>query len=212
MNQWACEFFAGSIAEWVMVFVTLFTGLAVAFLAYQANRATHVVRGEVASDRQRRARTFGHMISVEVGGAQSAFYNLRSALEREIDEQRIPDVESIRRVQRHLNLSFLPNVIQGMGNVDLLPESCAAPLLSGMAAIENVRRALTVTLTSPSNLNENGLLTPVGMENVERVCAMLKSMEIRFHAAHRALWEFNYPGQQIFEWQYPEGAIKPEGL
>jgi hypothetical protein len=151
------------------------------------------------------------MISVEVGSAQSAFYNIRKGLEHEIDGERIPDLQQIRRIDQQLRLSFLPHVTQNMGNVDLLPEACAVPLMSGMAAIENARRSLTITLDSPVNIADNDILTPVGMDNVERVCDLLKGVEIRLRDAHRALWAFNFPGQPLTEWSYPEGANVPQG-
>ncbi len=210
MNQWACDFFAGSVADWVMVFVTLLTGIAVAVLAYQANSAANTLRREAKSENRRRARTFGYMISVEVGGAQSAYYNMRKGLEHEVDGERIPDVEKIRTIDGFLNFLFLPHVGQNMGNVDLLPENCAVPLLSGMAAIENAKRSLKITLKSSVNIDPNGILTPVGMGNIDRVCGLLRSVETRFRDAHRALWAFNFPGQAIVEWQYPEGAILPD--
>lgn len=211
MDRWACEFFAGSIADWMMVCVTLLTGVAVAVLAYQANQTAITTRREAAENLQRRARTFGYMISVEVGGAQSAYYNLRQVLETEVDRTRIPSVDNIERAKKNLDLSFLPHVEQSMGNVDLLPEACAVPLLSGLATIATVRRSLKITLDAPANVDQGRLLTPTGMENVERVCSLLRSAEIRFRDAHRALFAFNFPGTLLVEWRYPEGARPPEG-
>lgn len=208
MNEAACHFFAGSVAEWLMLAVTLFTGIAVAVLAYQSNNFTKRAKTEIDASHARRARVFGYMISTEVGAAQSAFYNIRKALETEVDNTRIPDLDNIRLAARNLSRSFLPSVTQSIGNVDLLPEPCAVPLLSAVASVENARRCLELTLDAPVNV-EGNLLTPLGMTNVDRVVDLLKSAEVRFQKAHRALWQFNFPTEPITEWQYPAGAILP---
>jgi len=191
-----------------MLIVTLFAGIAVATLAYQANAFTKRVKAENDAANARRARVFGYMIGTEVGAAQSAFYNIRRALEIEVDGERIPDLDNIRRAARDLNKSFIPSVTQSIGNVDLLPEQCAVPLLSGVAGVENARRSLDITLDAPSNVQGN-VLTPAGMENIQRVIGLLMSAEARFRDAHRALWGFNFAGQPLTEWQYPEGAVLP---
>jgi hypothetical protein len=198
MDQTICQFFAGSVAEWLMLVVTLFTGIAVATLAYQSNAFTKRTKAESDAANARRARVFGYMIGTEVGAAQSAFYNIRRALETEVDGTRLPDLESIRRAARDLNKSYLPSVTQSIGNVDLLPEQCAVPLLSGIAGIENARRCLDITLDAPINV-EGNLLTPIGMANIDRVKGLLMSAEVRFRDSHRALWQFNFPGEQITE-------------
>ncbi|MFL9585122.1 hypothetical protein [Stenotrophomonas sp. AB1(2024)] len=208
MNKAMCHFFAGSVAEWLMLVVTLFTGIAVAVLAYQANNFTKRTKAEVDASNARRARVFGYMISTEVGGAQSAFYNIRKALEIEVDNARIPNLDNIRLAARNVSKSFLPSVTQSIGNVDLLPESCAVPLLGAVASIENARRCLEITLEAPVNV-EGNILTPVGMNNIDRVVSLLMSAEIRFQKAHRALWQFNFPTEPITEWQYPADAILP---
>jgi len=218
INCVAC--YASQITDWPMFIVTLLTGAAVAYLgfkSYQISKKSHEasiranemadsVREQAEQFNQRRARTFGSMIQVEVGGAQSALYNIRAGLEREIDGTRIPDMDYIRRSHEHLKLQFLPHVTQSMGNVDALPETVAAPLLRGMADIETIRRSMTVLLTTPINVTAENILTPDGMNNVGRVCNLLRSAERDFRDAHRALWAFNFPNQPLSEWRYPPGA------
>lgn len=152
------------------------------------------------------------MISVEVGSAQSFLYNVRKGLSAEIDLARIPNVDEIRRLQKSLDIDFLPSVRLDYASVHYLPESCASPLLSGLAAIDNVRRTLKITVDSLKNIDANNILTPTGMENIERVCHLIGSAEVRFRDAHRALWEFNFKSLPLTEWQYPVGADVPNGI
>ena len=208
MNESVCEFFAGSAGDWMNTVVTLLTGAAVAYFAYQANRANNLAREAVMADATRRGRTFDYMISLEVGSAQSAIYNIRAGLAREVSLEEIPNVGEIRRLQAALELELLPNVRRDLPSVHLLPETCASFIVSGLSSMDTARRSLRITMDSPQCV-EGEILTPVGMQNIERVCSLMRSTEAKFRAAHPALWAFNYPGQAITEWNYPPGADAP---
>ncbi len=218
-----CSFFAGSVGEWAGVvvtllvgvastLVTLFTGVAVAIFAYQANRATAAAKKEAHEDMQRRARTYAYSISVEVGSAQSFLFNIRRGLAEEADLGPLASIETFRRLQASLDIDFLPTVRRDYASAHYLPEACTVYLLSGLASIDNARRSLKITLDSPVNVDDQAALTPAGWKNVHGVADLLAGAEVRFRNAHRALWSFVYPGQPLTEWQYPEGANIPRAL
>lgn len=211
MQQWACEFFSGTVAEWLTVIVTAGTGVALAFIAYQANSLSKQIQKNNADEKNRRARTFGHMIVVEVGSAQSAYYNIRSGLELEVDNQRIPDLDELRRHHRSLDFQFLPHVSLSTGDIHSLPEEFAVHLMRGMSGVENARRNMQIIFDSPSTVMDN-LLTPRGADGVDGVCEILKNAEVSFYLSFVSLWKFLYGDTERPQWKYPVDANVPEEL